>query len=243
MQRDVLNKKSNNYFLAFLLERPLIANKSIRLLNLNIIQHLKLNYFQALFHNVIPSVMKQQANQQQALFQNKYSLAYGGLFRKKAKNRGARPLTSKGTLHVVMRSSFAKGLWSFRNSKNILKLGNFIQKFSQSKGVEIISLANVGNHYHLHVRIPNRTLYKAWIRGLSSGMAMLTLGLDGLKQLKKDSKKFWDYRPFTRVINNFKSYLNLKDYIQINQLEAVGLPRVHAVVLIKGSHSYFKDSG
>jgi REP element-mobilizing transposase RayT len=187
--------------------------------------------------------MESLASQQQNLFQQKYSLAYGGLFRNKAKNRGARPLTSQGTLHVVMRSSLAKGLWSFRNPKNIVKLGNFIQKFSKSKGIEIISLANVGNHYHLHVRIPNRTLYKAWIRGLSSGMAMLTLGLEGLRQLKNDNKKFWDYRPFTRVINNFKSYLNLKDYININQLEGVGLSRAQAVVLIKGSNTFFKDSG
>jgi REP element-mobilizing transposase RayT len=180
---------------------------------------------------------------QQKLFDLKSSLAYGGVFRNKAKNRGARPLSSKGSLHVVMRSSHAKGPWSFRNSQNIHKLGNFIRKFSQSKGIELISLANVGNHYHLHVRIPNRSFYKAWIRGLTSGMAMLTLGLEGLIKLKSENKRFWDYRPFTRVINNFKSYLNIKDYIQINQLEGVGLPRTQAVILIKGSSRFFKDSG
>ncbi|MFN8848061.1 MAG: transposase [Bdellovibrionales bacterium] len=186
--------------------------------------------------------MQKMNHRQQTLFPQNYKLAYGGIFRNKVRNRGARPLTFKGTLHVVMRSSMAKGAWSFQNSKNKLKLSHFIQKFSNSKGVEIISLANVGNHFHMHVKVPNRALYKAWIRGLSSGIAMLTLGLNGLKQLKSSNKKFWDYRPFTRVINNFRSYINLKDYIQINQLEGLGFARMKAVLLIKGSHLYFKNS-
>ena len=79
------------------------------------------------------------------------------------------------------------------------------------------SLANVGNHLHLHVKITNRMLYKAWIRGLTSAIAMMIAGRDGL--------------------------LNLKDYIDINHFEGLGIPRAQATVLIKGSRSYFKNSG
>lgn len=179
---------------------------------------------------------------QQSLFAQKWNLSYGGILRTKAKNRGARPLSSKHSLHVVMRSSQAKGLWSFQNQKKIQKISNYLQVFSLGKGVQILSFANVGNHLHLHIKITNRTLYKAWIRGLSSALAMMVAGKAGLKKLKEQGKTFWDYRPFTRVVQSFKAFLNLKDYIQINQFEGLGMPRTQAQILIKGSWSLFRDS-
>ena len=187
--------------------------------------------------------LKQKSPRQsckQAEFMNqKYPLQYGGILRNKAKNRGARPLSSKDTLHLVMRSSQAKKDYSFRNPKHFAKLGLLIQNFSKTKGVQILSLANVGNHLHLQIKITNRTLYKAWIRGLSSAIAMLIAGQKGLADLKKQNKKFWDYRPFTRVVRSFRAFLNLKDYIEINQLEGVGVNRIQATILIKGSRVYF----
>ena len=179
---------------------------------------------------------------QQKLFNEKFTLQYVGILRKKAKNRGARPLSSKDSLHLVLRSSFAKAQWSFQHPKQIRKVKNFIEEFSKKKGIQIISLANVGNHLHLHIKIPNRTFYKAWIRGLTSGIAMLVAGLEGLKKIKEMGKTFWDYRPFTRIIRSFKAFLNLKDYIKINQFEGLGMPRTQAVIMIKGSRGFFKDS-
>ena len=182
-----------------------------------------------------------QIPKQEKLFKQKSSLQYGGLLRSKAKNRGARPLSRKDSIRLVMRSSVAKNEMSFRNLKHFKKLGELIQKFSKEKGIQILSLANVGNHLHLHIKITNRTLYKAWIRGLSSAIAMLIAGRKGLAELKKQKKKFWDYRPFTRVINSFKAFLNLKDYIEINQFEGIGMARAKAVLLIKGSKAFFSD--
>ncbi len=180
---------------------------------------------------------------QTKLFPQKWSLQYGGILRNKAKNRGARPLSKKDSLHVVMRSSLAKGNWSFRNPEVMTKIGEFIQEFSSKKGIQILSLANVGNHLHLHVKITNRTLYKAWIRGLTSAIAMLVAKRKGLEELKRENKKFWDYRPFTRVISGLKAFLSLKDYIEINHFEGLGMPRAQAVLLIKGSRAYFRSTG
>lgn len=177
------------------------------------------------------------------LLNEKFTNQYGGSLRTKAKNRGFRPLSSKDSIHLVMRSSLAKNDWSFRNGKNFQKIAKFIAEFSAKKGIRILSVANVGNHLHFHIKIPNRTIYKAWIRGLSSGIAMLVLQRDGFLKLSKAKKKFWDYRPFTRVIKSFKAYLTLKDYLEINQLEGVGISRVQATVIVKGSSVFFKGSG
>jgi REP element-mobilizing transposase RayT len=177
---------------------------------------------------------------QQKLFKEKFNNSYGGELRKKAKNRGFRPLSSKDSIHVVLRSSQAKGEWSFRAGNNATKLKTFIEKMSNKYGVKILSAANVGNHLHLHVRIPNRTLYKSWIRGLTAGIAIIITKMNKFKKLQT---RFWDYRPFTRVVQSFKAMLNLKDYIEINQFEGLGMPRTKAVLLVKGSRAFFKSTG
>lgn len=168
------------------------------------------------------------------LFEKKYPKAYGGELRKKAKNRGFRPLVTKnGSMHLVLRSSKAIKEWSFLHKNNKEKLAQFIKNFSRQKGVEILSVANVGNHLHLHIRIPSRILYKQWVRGLTSGIAMMIAGLEGLKKLSTQGKKFWDYRPFTRLVQSYRHFLNMKDYLQINQLEGSGMGRLFAVQLVK----------
>jgi hypothetical protein len=46
------------------------------------------------------------------------------------------------------------------------------------------------------------------------------------------ASRFWDYRPFTRVVESFRAYLNLRDYLLINELEGQGCERVHAWFVI-----------
>ncbi len=180
--------------------------------------------------------------QQQNLPQIKKSMkAYGGDLRKKAKNRGARPLVFRsGSMHITLRSTKAKGQTSFQNSAKRSKVKNFVYNFSFKKGVKILSFANVGNHLHLHVKLHNAHLYKAWIRGLSSGLAMISMGLEGLRQLKDKKQKFWDQRPFSRVIQSFRHFLKTKSYLEVNILEGMGIPRIEAELLINGSRRYFR---
>ena len=51
------------------------------------------------------------------------------------------------------------------------------------------------------------------------------------KKALKD-KKFWDYRPFTRVVRGLKAILTLKDYIHVNELEGYGYRREQARFII-----------
>jgi hypothetical protein len=43
--------------------------------------------------------------------------------------------------------------------------------------------------------------------------------------VNEGSRKFWDYRPFSRIAATFSEYLNLKDYVRLNQLEGDGYGR------------------
>jgi REP element-mobilizing transposase RayT len=136
-------------------------------------------------------------------------------------------------MHLVLRSSKARGEWSFRRAKNRRKVEEILGKFSRKFAVRILSIANVGNHLHLHIRLTTRQTYKPFIRAITAAIAMAVTGRN--RWTKKSSSpsgrriKFWDYQPYTRVVLGFKALLGLRDYIRINQLEGFGCDRREAV--------------
>ncbi len=165
--------------------------------------------------------------------------AYGGELLKKDKNRKrGRPIVTNHTMHLVLRSTKAVGDWSFKKRKNEIKIKEIVDKFARKYGVRILSLANVGNHLHMQIKLGNRRAYYAFIRAITAAIAMaVTRASRWNKPATKSDKnkkwRFWDYRPFTRVVESFKSYLNLRDYIRINALEGAGTPRATARFLIR----------
>ena len=114
-----------------------------------------------------------------------------------------------------------------------MKIKRLLEKFSARYGVQILSTANVGNHIHLHIKLANRHTYRAFIRGLTSAIAMAVTGFNRWNKPPKGWKGFWDYRPFSRLIVSFTEFLNLKDYIYINRLEGFGYQRGQAEWIVK----------
>lgn len=170
--------------------------------------------------------------------------AYGGdLLKTRAGRRGARPLSTRETMHLVLRSTKAKGEWSFRRPRNKVHVNRIIDKFSVAYGVRVISMANVGNHLHLQIKLSNRFTYRPFIRAVTAAIAMAITGRNRWTLAARKAKppsseksrreKFWDYRPFTRIVESFKAWLNLKDYVRINQLEGAGYKRNDARFMLK----------
>jgi REP element-mobilizing transposase RayT len=155
------------------------------------------------------------------------SKSYGGKLRNKRKGRGARPIATKESMHLVLKSSKATGDWSFKKKSNSQKISAIIKKFSQKYHVQILSIANVGNHLHLHIHLIKRAAYRPFIRAVTAAISMAITGVSRWRK-SKTKIKFWDYRPFTRVIRGFRALLTIKDYVAINQLEGLGVKRVEA---------------
>jgi hypothetical protein len=153
--------------------------------------------------------------------------AYGGELLKTRKGRARpRPLDTRHTMHLVLRSSKAKGAWSFKQPKNARKIRAILSRFSNRFGVRILSSANVGNHLHIQIKLSNRFTYRPFIRAITAAIAMAVTGTSRWKPLKKENKdRFWDYRPFTRVVQGFRAFLNLHDYVRINKMEGFGYRR------------------
>jgi hypothetical protein len=163
--------------------------------------------------------------------------AYGGDLRKTREGRqGPRPLDTKNTIHLILRSSLAVGKWSFARKENRDKIERITRKFSQKYGVRVFSTANVGNHLHFQLKITNRYTYEPFIKAITAAIAMAITGASRWKTLAKMGvKRFWDNRPFTRVVIGFKAFLTLKNYIEINQLEGQGCNRAEAKMIIADS--------
>lgn len=162
--------------------------------------------------------------------------AYGGnLLKTRAGRRHGRPLTTRETMHLVLRSSKAKGEWSFRRTRNDEHVRRIIEKFSMIYSIRVISLANVGNHLHLQIKLFNRFTYKPFIRAVTAAIAMAITGRNRWTRTASETpkEKFWDYRPFTRIVESFKGYLGLKDYVRINQLEGVESKRDDARFMLQ----------
>lgn len=88
-------------------------------------------------------------------------------------------------------------------------------------------MANVGNHLHLHVQLTNRFTYNPFIRAVTGAIAIAVMG-------SVRRKKFWDRRPFSRIVQSFTAYLRLRSYVRINELESFGISREEARDIVRG---------
>jgi REP element-mobilizing transposase RayT len=164
-------------------------------------------------------------------------------------------------MHLVLRSSRAKGDWSFWKPRNRKAINRIIDKFSRKYGVKVHSMANVGNHLHFQIKLSSRYGYKPFIRAVTGAISMAITGasrwnsvgakpnLKSEKRIRATTKRsgpslrFWDYRPFTRVVLGLRAYLKLKDYIEINRLEGEGFQRPQARFFIAWDRAKAFDSG
>lgn len=144
---------------------------------------------------------------------------FGGSLLKNSNAKTKRPISTKHAMHVVLRSSLARGEWSLRLLKNQRMVEKTIRSQAAKYGIKIYEFANVGNHLHLLIKLGNRFAFAPFIRAISGIIALKVAGACKTKELKQ---KFWDYRPWSRVVEWRKAYSVAKDYVVQNHLEAIG---------------------
>ena len=145
--------------------------------------------------------------------------------------RVARPISTKRAMHIVMRSSMAKGSRSFLQPARAKRLSLLVKKLGKEKGVKVYRFANSGNHLHLLIQPSSRQAYLHFVRAFSGLVARVTLGKERgkaltseelKKKLKEASKTFWDARPFSRIVEWGREFKIVSGYVEQNALEALG---------------------
>lgn len=158
----------------------------------------------------------------------KQKLEFGGSKFRTYNPNAARPIAAKTPIHVVMRSPMAKGHLSLLFfDKEISKILN---KHSKKLGIRIYDLANAGNHLHFICYLPRQSSSKVFIRSGTGLIARLALGAERGRGL---GAKFWEGRPWTRILMWGKAYSAAKNYLGLNKIEALGFSRSTARILMQ----------
>jgi len=175
----------------------------------------------------------------------------------KGNPRTERPISIKRPMHLVLRSTQAMGSKSFLAPHRSKKIEALARTIGLKTGVEVKNFANSGNHLHLIVLPRSRKAFRAYVRALSGVIVRLTLGIErgrGVKSQRTEKRtqantpdeasKFWDARPFTRILEWGRSLKTAQRYLVQNTLEALGfLPyqprssssRTHKTILARGN--------
>ncbi|PIU00026.1 MAG: hypothetical protein COT74_06650 [Bdellovibrionales bacterium CG10_big_fil_rev_8_21_14_0_10_45_34] len=178
-----------------------------------------------------------KTNQKQlgfALLEDKIARQFGGSLLK-SNPKVKRPISFRKSMHLVLRSSLAKGQHSFLRKDDAIE--SIIHKQAKQFGVKVYRFANGGNHLHLVILPSTRDSYKNFIRSVSGLIARLVLNTQRgsigsasrsrLKDSKLPKQRFWDFRPYTRIVEWGRDFKRLSLYLAENTLEAIGyLPYV-----------------
>jgi REP element-mobilizing transposase RayT len=145
---------------------------------------------------------------------------FGGVYLKNYNPKSKRPMDSKKALHLVLKSSYAVGVKTFKGAAYEAKIWDIVYNHAEKCGVKIYEYANGGDHLHLLIRAKYREDFNRFIRTISGLIARLVGGSEKGKPLKR---KFWDARPFTRIVAFTKKVFQAaKAYLLRNNLEAIG---------------------
>ena len=164
----------------------------------------------------------------------KHQLCHGGALRNRRKGRSSRPLSTREPLHCVFKiNSHQFKLRGLRHSHSFQLIHQIVDQYKRRfhVGVEQISIQK--DHVHLLIRTKRRSQFHHFFRVVAGQIAQRFeqrswIATDTPKRSQKGTRKtthgtgLWRYRPYSRIVRGYKAYLIVRDYIQLNEQEALG---------------------
>jgi hypothetical protein len=141
---------------------------------------------------------------------------HGGEIRK-GKRKEARPFHPKLAVHLIRKSSRARGSWSMLHPSHKGRVYWLVESKAEKHGIRVHQSANVGNHLHLLIRARSHASFKRFLRELSGAIAQTITGAT-----KANPQKFWDGLAFSRLVTWGRDFAGVQAYIIRNLLEGVG---------------------
>jgi len=161
-------------------------------------------------------------NQQLSFSQSHWKFRYnhGGVLRQKRRGRKARPLSTRAPLHLVFKADRKNLRNGYRSPLGFAICQRILKKYAKRFFVKIEQQAVCNDHIHLLVRFSKRSLGQHFLRVVAGQIAQ-QLEKNGF--LVTDTQSVWKHRPFSRVIQGWRPYLMLKNYVRLNEKEASGV--------------------
>lgn len=147
------------------------------------------------------------------------------------RRKSSRPLSRKHVIHLVMKSSQARGPQSFLRPRLSRMVSEVFRRQAKLAKVTILDFVNVGNHLHVTVRIHDRERYKQFVRATAGLIARKSLEkergpaakearLERIKKTNSNKAGFWDYRPFTRIVYWGREVHTMMSYLEKNKKQS-----------------------
>ncbi len=151
---------------------------------------------------------------------------HGGSYAK-GKRKSARPVVTKSPMHLMFRSSRARGSWNFLRKPRAIE--EKARALAKKYRVRVFHYTNVGNHLHFTVQAASRRELQSFLRVLPQAIAFLVTGT----RKGKPIGRFWDHLAFSRVVAWGKDKYRMANYHEKNRLEAQGEERDRVDYLYK----------
>ena len=166
-------------------------------------------------------------SKQKTFFSSDKRRAHGGEL-SQHKRKVARPLSTKLSLHLVLRSDHAKGYRSLNNNSQIVKA--VVRKAAGLFRIKVYSQALNHNHIHLSVRGKSREDLQNFFRVVAGHIAQQILRKYPLPKkagnapvdAKKYKRKFWNELLYSRMVTWGREFKIVLNYILKNEFEASG---------------------
>lgn len=156
--------------------------------------------------------------QKQESFWKTPAKSHGG-GEEKGRRKGARPIATRKSMLLTIKSSRAKGEWSFHRFER--EIEKKVNSLGRRFRVRIYRQVNVGNHLHLQVRAASRREFQNFLRVLTQAVMFLVTGA----RKGNPVGKFWDNLACSRVVEWGRDWAGVKRYMDKNTMEAAGVPR------------------
>src|SRR4051794_28787059 len=96
----------------------------------------------------------------------------------KGNPREARPISIKRPMHLVMRSTLARGPYSFLHVSRCKRIENLIRYHGKLNDIRVYRYANSGNHLHIVILPRSRRAFKTFVRSISGLIARITTNVE-----------------------------------------------------------------
>lgn len=133
-----------------------------------------------------------------------------------------RPFHRKMALHVTMRSSQAKGARSFLKHDNYFFILDLIERLRLRFQITVEKQSINSNHLHLLIRARDKDSLTGFLRSLSGLIVRYMTGAERGNKLNTKQGKFWNHRPFSRLVSFGRDFAAVIKYITMNIDESIG---------------------
>jgi len=167
-------------------------------------------------------VLKMRRKQQLDFFLHKnLNPSFGGS-QLKSHPKGARPVSTKHLMHIVLKSENAHGKLSFlRKERELLTLARGL---GTNLNVRIKDIVVMSNHLHLLLQVRSRRALQNYLRAFAGMLARRILGAQRFRPAALRS--FFSGRPFSRIVAaGRRSWIAIREYFELNRLEKLGFSK------------------